>query len=171
MLIVFSGLPGTGKSTLARQLTQTMRAVYLRLDTVEAALVNADISVIAQGYMVLYALAQDNLTLGLPVVADCVNPLPVTREAWHNVAQNCSRRCVDIEVICSDAAEYRRRVEDRHNDEGNHVGAWKPPTWSRVGVHDYQPWTTPHLQLDTARETPQQNFEALSALLKAHSVS
>ena len=118
----------------------------------------------------LYALAEDNLKLGLPVVADCVNPLPVTREAWHNVAQSCGSECLDIEVICSDATEHRRRVEERHNDEANHLGAWQPPTWSRVQVHDYQSWTTPHLQLDTAGRTPQENFEALHALFAAHAV-
>ena len=88
-------------------------------------MLNADISVIAQGYMVLYALAEDNLKLGLPVVADCVNPLPVTREAWHDVAQNGGSECLDVEVICSDVAEHQRRVEVRHDDESNRSGSWE----------------------------------------------
>ena len=40
-LIVFSGLPGSGKSTLARRLARHLSAVYLRVDSIEAALLNA----------------------------------------------------------------------------------------------------------------------------------
>ena len=38
MLIVFRGLPATGKSTLAKGLAAHFGAVYLRADTVEQAL-------------------------------------------------------------------------------------------------------------------------------------
>ncbi|WP_161881818.1 AAA family ATPase [Deinococcus alpinitundrae] len=166
MLIVFSGLPGTGKSTLARQLSHKLNATYLRLDTVEAALLNTALQVTVEGYAVLYALAEDNLRLDRTVVVDCVNPLPVTREAWHEVARRCSSQCIDIEIICSDETEHRRRVETRREDVENHAGQWKPPTWSNVQVNDYQPWMTSRFQLDTAKGTPQENFQALVELLE-----
>jgi broad-specificity NMP kinase len=35
MLIVFSGAPGTGKTTLSRLLAQQRGAVYLRIDTMD----------------------------------------------------------------------------------------------------------------------------------------
>ena len=38
MLIVFGGLPGVGKTTLARAVARKMEAVYLRVDTIEQAL-------------------------------------------------------------------------------------------------------------------------------------
>ena len=38
MLYIFGGLPGTGKTTLARYLAHHQRAVYLRIDTIEQAL-------------------------------------------------------------------------------------------------------------------------------------
>jgi len=37
-LVVFGGLPGTGKTTLARALTQDWPATYLRIDEIEQAL-------------------------------------------------------------------------------------------------------------------------------------
>jgi len=40
MLIVFAGLPGTGKTTLARALSQAVQASCLRIDTIEQALRN-----------------------------------------------------------------------------------------------------------------------------------
>lgn len=128
MLIVFSGLPGTGKSTLARQLSQKLKAACLRLDTVEAVLLNAGFQVNVEGYAVIYALAEDNLRLGQTVIADCVNPLPVTREAWHDVARKSSSRCIDIEIFCSDETEHQRRVETRRENLKNHAGEWRPPT-------------------------------------------
>ncbi len=38
MLIVFSGLPGTGKTTIAQAVVRRCGAVYLRIDTIEQAL-------------------------------------------------------------------------------------------------------------------------------------
>src|SRR6185295_18936027 len=82
MLIVFGGLPGTGKTTVARQVADRLGATYLRIDTIEQALREtlelAD-DVGPAGYVVAYALSETNLALGNVVVADCVNPVPVTR--------------------------------------------------------------------------------------------
>ena len=88
-LIIFSGLPGSGKSTVASRLASKLGAVYLRIDTVEQGL--RDVCGIAQiegqGYRLTYRIAQENLRLGNIVIADSVNPLRLTRKEWNNVAQ------------------------------------------------------------------------------------
>jgi predicted kinase len=38
MLIVFGGLPGVGKTALARAVAQELAAAYLRVDAIEAAM-------------------------------------------------------------------------------------------------------------------------------------
>jgi predicted kinase len=43
VLIAFGGLPGTGKTTLARTVTSRYAAVYLRIDTVEQAIQDSDV--------------------------------------------------------------------------------------------------------------------------------
>lgn len=41
VLIVFSGLPGTGKTTIAKGLAAKIGALYLRIDTIEQAIRNS----------------------------------------------------------------------------------------------------------------------------------
>src|SRR5216683_6973896 len=71
MLIVFGGLPGTGKTTLARELSRRLVATYVRIDTLEQAILQSHGTCDAgpAGYIAGYAVALDNLALGLTVVA------------------------------------------------------------------------------------------------------
>ncbi|WID96487.1 ATP-binding protein [Bosea vestrisii] len=148
MLIVFSGLPGSGKTTLARKLAAGRSATYLRIDSIEHALRKAltgnDIG--AAGYDAALAIAGGNLSLGITVVADCVNPVAESRAAWRDVASASAVPHLDIEVVCSDKAEHRRRVEQRQSD----ITGFTLPDWAAVEAHVYQPWTGDRLVVDTA---------------------
>jgi predicted kinase len=147
VLVALSGLPGVGKTTIARELARATGALHLRIDSIEQALRNAGVSVESEGYRVAYVVAEDNLRLGRIVVADCVDPWPLTRDDWRAVAARTGVRVIDVEVICSDAVEHRRRVELRTGDiEGHQL-----PTWSDVLKLDYRPWTTERLVIDTAK--------------------
>jgi predicted kinase len=157
-LIIFSGLPGTGKTTLARRLASRVNAVYIRADTMETALRNGGIKDIGGlGYMVGYALAKENLSLGNTVVADSVNPWQLTRDAWRSAAKDAGKTFVDVEIVCSDPGEHRRRVEEREND----IEGLKPPTWEEVQSRDYHPWADPRIQIDTATLTIEEALEKL----------
>jgi predicted kinase len=159
MLVIFGGLPGTGKSTLARRLAHQLRAVYLRIDTIERAMVEGDgaSSVGEGGYCVAYAVADDNLRLGHTVIADSVNPVQITRSAWLNVVKRVGVASVEIEVICSDRVEHRHRVETR--------SAIVPVTWHEVVTRDYEPWIGEHIRIDTSGQTIDQSLAALWEML------
>jgi predicted kinase len=146
-LVVFSGLPGTGKTTIAREVARAIDAVFLRIDSIEQALRNAGHVVEGEGYAAARAIAEDNLRLGRSVVADCVNPWPLTRAEWRAVAERAGVRVLEVETVCTDAAEHRRRVESRSADIPGH----RVPTWDEVEARDYQPWDRERLVVDTGR--------------------
>jgi predicted kinase len=145
-LIVFGGLPGTGKTTVSRELTRRLAATHLRIDTIEQTVRVASHTVGAMGYVVANALAAENLELGRNVVADCVNPVLASRFGWRQTALQKSACIVEIELVCSDLVLHRLRVETRTSD----ISGFKLPTWDEVVNRDYEPWDREHLVLDTA---------------------
>jgi predicted kinase len=166
MLITFSGLPGTGKSTLAHRLSRELHATYLRIDTIEQALRDCGVftgDVGPAGYVIAYALAETNLRLGRTVVADSVNPISLTREAWRQVAAKAGVALVEVETLCSDEAEHRRRIETR--DVG--VPGLVLPDWDAIQNSDYQAWDTAHVVIDTAGRSIDDAFADLRAQITA----
>lgn len=145
-LIVFGGLPGTGKTTVARELTQRLAATYLRIDTIEQTLRSAGLAVGVMGYAVANALAAENLKLRRTVIADCVNPVLASRAGWRQTALQNSAHIVEIEMVCSDMALHRRRVEGRAPDISGH----KLPSWDDIAKRHYESWDQEHLVLDAA---------------------
>ena len=88
MLLIFGGLPAVGKTAIAAGLARGVEAVHLRIDSIEQALRDSGVEIAGpEGYVVAYAVAEDNLRLGRTVIADSVNPVEVTRAAWRDVAR------------------------------------------------------------------------------------
>lgn len=145
MLVVLSGLPAVGKTTIARELVRATGAVHLRIDSIEQVLRRAGWDVAGEGYEIAQAIAADNLSLGCSVVADCVNPWSSTRREWRGVAERAGAAALDVEIVCSDAAEHRRRVESRQTDIPGH----RLPTWAEVLDRDYRAWDTERIVIDT----------------------
>ena len=163
MLIVLSGLSGAGKTTIARGLARELAAVYLRIDSIEQAIRGSDRQVEGEGYDVAHAVAEDNLRLGSIVVADCVNPWPLTRDEWRAVAERTGVPVLDVEIVCSDAQEHRRRVETRVADITGH----RLPTWQEVVERDYRAWDSQRMVIDTARLNVEQSVRTILASVPA----
>ncbi len=164
VLIAFSGLPGTGKTTIARRLARELGATYLRIDAIEQAIKSSGSDPGSAGYLVGYALAEANLGPGRIVVADSVNPLRITREAWRRAADRASARLLDVVVVCSDGAEHRRRVEGRLADADGPM----QPSWADVLGRGYEAWDPQPLTIDSAQCGPEEAVALIrNALLGA----
>ncbi|SDL16593.1 Predicted kinase [Modicisalibacter muralis] len=167
MLIVIGGLPGTGKTTIARELANRCQATYLRIDSIEQTLRNARVladEVGASGYEVAWALARDNLNLGRTVIAECVNPLAISRDAWREVARGTSSPLLDVEIVCSDSDEHRRRIESRTSD----ISGLVLPTWEAVLAREYEPRSDERLVIDTATVSADEAAARVLAVMRAH---
>jgi predicted kinase len=114
ILYIFAGFPGSGKTTLSQLLASRVGAAHLRIDTIEQALRDlCSVEVEGEGYRLAYRIAADILRAQVSVVADSCNPIELTRRGWEQVAVDAHAGYVNIEVVCSDASEHRRRVEQR----------------------------------------------------------
>lgn len=157
-LYIFSGLPGTGKTALAKKLAAKLSAVYLRIDTIEQGLRDlCDFPVQGEGYRLAYRLIKDNLALGNQVVVDSCNPIKLTRAEYENIAAESNCDYLNIEIVCSDQTEHRRRIENRESDIPN----LQLPAWAEVLNRNYEPWDKEHIIIDTANKAIVNCFDEL----------
>ncbi len=163
-LYIFAGLPGSGKTTLSQALASRTGAAHLRIDTIEQALRDlCSVEVQGEGYRLAYRVASDILRSGVSVAADSCNPIELTRREWEQVAQAAGAPFVNIEVVCSDQAEHRRRVESRIST----VPGLQLPTWQDVLDREYHTWTVSRIVLDTAGRSTEACLDALLENLPA----
>jgi predicted kinase len=131
MLIVLSGLPGTGKTVLAAAVARQLGAVLLSVDPVDSALAAEGVhergAAGRAAYAVVGALAEQNLALGATVVVDAVNAVGEAKTFWIDLARQSGARLLAVETILSDRALHRARLADRVREL-----AIAEPTWEAV---------------------------------------
>jgi predicted kinase len=166
VLVVIGGLPATGKSTIAMALARRTATAYVRVDRIEQAIVawsTLSHPLGPVGYAVAHEVALEQLQLGLDVIVECVNPLAVTRDGWLATAETAGAALTEVEVICSDEAEHRRRVETRSSD----VEGLAKPTWTAVVEREYEPWTRERLVIDSTTTSPENAARAIATKMAA----
>ena len=158
LLVVIGGLPAVGKTAVCRALLgerpMTPPMTWLRVDSIEQALRRSGEMAPdmpgGAGYYAAAAVAGDVLSTGGDVLVECVNPLPITRRLWERTAVDAGSRLLQVELVCSDRDEHRRRVEQRVSD----IEGLVLPGWRDVLQRDYAPWPEADLRLDTGRLEP-----------------
>lgn len=166
-LVVFAGLPGCGKTLLARLTADRLGLTHLRIDTIEAAIawsVPAAADSPA-GYLAAEWVAAEQLRGGRGVVIDAVNNLEIARAAWPALAERTGAKLTVIEVICSDPAEHRNRVQNRSSDLPGH----QVPRWDQVSEWRWEPITWPRLLIDNVGD-PRGHVERIVTSIRSADV-
>ncbi|MFT4235660.1 MAG: AAA family ATPase [Microbacterium sp.] len=152
-LIVISGLPGVGKTTVASAVAARLGAVHLSVDVIEEALLGSGVSAGwtsgVAAYEAARALAELNLQDRQSVVVDAVNDSEEARDTWRRASRGTSF----VTLIVTDVSEHERRLDGR-NRGFVHV---TEPTWADVEQRSagYAPWTDQHLEIDTSALEPE----------------
>ncbi|MEU0091282.1 AAA family ATPase [Kribbella sp. NPDC006257] len=154
-VVVFTGLPGTGKSTVAELVARELGAPAFAGDWLLGALKPHGLltgldrpAFLAMYYDLLTTLMNRQLMLGQSAVMDClINDELVDR--WSKSARQYDAQFHVIECVCSDEAEHRRRVETRTRN----IPGWREVDWAHVERMrtEYPPLTFEHLTLDAVR--------------------
>ena len=153
VLIVLSGLPGTGKSALAEEIAGELGAVVLSVDPIEAAMLRSGIErSFATGlaaYAVASTVAESALGRRQTVVIDAVNGVAEAKAWWPELAARAGVALAVVECVCSDQELHRSRIAGRRRG----LDPLPEPTWDYVrSVEDaWVPWELDRLVVDSAR--------------------
>lgn len=152
-------MPGSGKSTAAEGIAETLKIPIFSVDPIEASLIRSgkkrSFETGLAAYVVAEALASEQLRLGISVIIDAVSPVSEAREMWHNLATRFGARLIVIECVL-DSGLHKKRIESRvRNMPGIPEVIWKDVEDRRK---EYMAWEEPRLVLDTS-ESIQNNLE------------
>ena len=152
-MITISGLPGTGKSSLAEALGRDLSIPVFAKDWLEATLLRCELNPMQEGtslgwagYELLTTLAERQLMLEQSVILDSVATTQTIREIWQGLAQQYHADWLVIECVCSDESVHRARLSERQRG----IPGWHELTWADVeNVRRYfVPWEEERLVLD-----------------------
>lgn len=162
-LIVMSGLPGSGKSTIAEQIATRLKIPLLSVDPIESAIIKAGIAKSFEtglaAYLVAQMLASEQLRLGISVVIDAVNAEEEGKDIWRSLAQQYGLQLIILDIFISDQAVHRQRLESRVRN----LHGFREITWDSVEARQkvVTRWKEPTLRLDAVNDLDANVEEAL----------
>ncbi len=162
MLVLFSGLPGTDRDTLAARLARERSWTLLTKDSITRSLAHVDIADKFAAYTIMFGLAALNLHNGAPVVLDAPFSLPRTRTQARKVTAEHDATFLAISCICSDSARWEASLA---------ITPPQPEGWASESFTSaekmrqrYYPWRTPHLLLDAVNGADENHRALLTHL-------
>lgn len=141
-LVIFSGLPGTGKSTLAKRLARELHMPLLCIDDVIGDVPeHAGIAFWDSRVAILLDVIETQLEVGLSVIADSVF-MNMDRHHAQELARQYDARFLPIHVYISDDTVWRERVTARHAEMNNrHAASWAQVEHQRERFREWEPGT------------------------------
>lgn len=168
IFIQMSGVPGAGKSTLARALAPRIGAVVIDHDVTKSALLGADVPVEMAGrasYMVLDAVARHLLQQRQSVIFDSPCFYEELLQRGERLAQETGAAYRYIECRAEDLDELDRRLRTRVRMPSQLAGVYAAPTpgsgksqtgaeYFRYQIANMKRPTSAYLTLDMLRPLP-----------------
>ena len=162
-LIVLSGLPGSGKSHLARDIARRYPLALLESDALRKALIKRPVysqKESARLFTACHALLGGLLSNGIPALLDATNLKEMHRRPLYSIAERAGARLLLVEVRAADEVA-RRRLEARLKAEN---------PWDRsdatLDVYESmrgaaEPIERPHFVVDTSVDDLDQAVERI----------
>ncbi len=138
VFVQMSGVPGAGKTTLARALAQRIGAVVIDHDVTKSALLEGNVPAASAGaasYSVLNAIARHLLEQRYSVIFDSPCFYEELLERGQRLAQEAGAHYRYIECVVADLDELDRRLRTRPRLPTQLAGVWAPPTAGSGKTH------------------------------------
>ena len=170
LLVLMRGLPGSGKSTVARELGRRLGWPVIDKDDVKDLLDGHATGAGWLSYRVMLNIARSQLALGLSVICDSPLTFASVYAEAEQVAAEWRARLMVIGCECLDNELLRARIEGRSGSglPSHHQTSWAGwqaalPGWQEAMAY---PIAAPLLTLDTARPLAQCVDEAAGWLME-----
>ena len=159
-IILIGGIPGTGKTTLCKEISSRLKIPYFNKDLLESALIEKEVCSLeglnGVGYVLMERIAISELKFGRSVILDCVASSKRVHEHWGSFKD---KNVKYIECVCSDHELHKTRLESRVRN----IPSWYELTWNNVENirKSYEPCFKEKLCIDSIKPIEQNIEQAL----------
>lgn len=149
-IVLIGGIPGTGKTTLSKEISNCLGIPYFNKDLLESALIEKNScspqELNGVGYVLMERIALSELKFGRSVILDCVASSKRVHEHWTSFKTKDIRY---IECVCSDRELHKSRLESRERN----IPSWYELTWSDIEniLIGYEPCFEERLCIDSIK--------------------
>lgn len=150
MLLVFSGLPATGKTTLAKKVARKINAEVLRTDAIRKEIIREPKYTEEEKELVyreMFSRAEKLISSGKNVILDANFYRQSQRDETRKIAGRTGTKFFLIEAICpEDKIRGRMKLRKKSGDESD---AKKMEIYYKI-KRAWEPISGPHIVVDTS---------------------